>query len=53
MAVQFVVSHSHISTGRAIPELDAAHAALEARDVVEQPQTLNDHGCPTACKSDC
>lgn len=46
--MQSVVSHSYIRSLLPVTQLDAADAALEASNVVEEPQTLNDHCCASA-----
>jgi len=48
LAVEPVVPHSDISSLLAVAELDTADAALEAADVVEEAEALDDHGCAAA-----
>jgi len=43
LTVQPVVSDPHIRARLSVAKLDAADATLEAADVVEQPQTFDDH----------
>lgn len=43
MAVQFAVANAHVGAHEAVAQLHAADAALEAVNVVEQAQTLDDH----------
>lgn len=49
VTVQLVVAHTHICSHKSIAQLYTAYTALEAVNVVEQPQTLNDHGCSPSC----
>jgi len=46
--VQPIVPHPYICSLLTVAKLDAADAALEASNVVEEPQTLNDHCCASA-----
>lgn len=50
LAVQLVVPHPDIGSIEAVAQLDMADAALEAVDVVEQQQRLDDHGSTATCQ---
>jgi hypothetical protein len=43
VAVEFSIAHAHIGAHEAVAELHAADTALEAVNVVEEAQALNDH----------
>jgi len=49
LAVQLVIPHPDICSIEAISQLDVADAALEAVDVVEEQQRLDDHGSAATC----
>lgn len=44
VTVQLVVAHAHVCSHESVAQLYTAYTALEAVNVVEQPQTLYDHG---------
>ena len=46
LTMQLVVSHSHIRSLGSVAQLYVTDAALETPQVVVQPQTFNNHGCP-------
>lgn len=50
VTVQLLVADAHVGAGHAVAQLHAAHAALEAVQVVEQAQALDDHGRTAACE---
>jgi hypothetical protein len=49
VAVEFSVAHAHIGAHEAIAKLHAADTALEAVNVVEEAQALNDHRRSPTC----
>ena len=48
VTVEVVVADADVGAGRPVAQRDAAHAATEAADVVEQSQTLDDHRGPAS-----
>lgn len=49
VTVEFSVAHAHIGAHEAIAKLHAADTALEAVNVVEEAQALNDHRRSPTC----
>ena len=50
LTVELVVPDADVGAGVAVAELDVADAALEAPQVVEQPQRLDNHGGTATCE---
>ena len=47
VTVQVVITHPDVGAGSAVTQCDATNAASEAANVVEEPQTLDNHGGAT------
>ena len=49
VTVEVIVANANVRAGSAVAQGDATDATAETVDVVEKPQTLDDHGGTSTC----